>query len=244
MTSRPETAPGRMLIRLGNATFGYAGRAVVRADLLGIDAGHCCGVFGPNGSGKSTLIRGLTGLLPPLTGSVTHAPDTRFGYVPQYRGVDLLWPMSGFDVAAIATSTQSTFGWISREARTRIREAMGRLGVSPLASRPFATLSGGQQQRLLLAGALATSPDVLVLDEPTDGLDVGSRATLLDLLGTLKREGLAVVMISHEVEDLLEVCEQVAWLHAAERAGGVSTVESIDAAAMADRVFTNAGGRR
>ncbi|MDB5297637.1 MAG: transporter, ATPase subunit, partial [Phycisphaerales bacterium] len=114
------------LVTVRRATFGYAGRPVVRADDLRLYAGRCLGVFGPNGAGKTTLVRGLTGLLPPLAGTVTRAARTvvapvpaegsggrdglRFGYLPQYRGMDPAWPMSGFDAAALAASARGRLG--------------------------------------------------------------------------------------------------------------------------------------
>lgn len=228
------------LIDVRGAAFGYSARPIVCVDSLRLERGRCCGVFGPNGSGKTTLVRGLTGLLPPLAGSVDRAIDLRFGYVPQYRGIDSSWPMSGFDAAALALSARTRLGWIGPTARRAIRTAMERLDVLPLARRSFATLSGGQQQRLLLAGALAAAPDVLVLDEPTDGLDVRSRGNLLELLRALTAGGLCAVLISHDVEDLLAVCQHVAWLHAAEAPGSPSEVESIAPEALANRVFSTA----
>src|SRR5207302_10678804 len=120
----------------------------------------------------------------------------------------------GLDAAAMAVSAVRFLGRIGRKDATRVREAMTRMDVHALARRPFAKLSGGQQQRLLLAGALAAEPTVLVLDEPTDGLDVRSRQTLLSLLRDLTAAGgLCTAIISHEVEDLLYLCDEVAWLH-------------------------------
>ncbi|HEX8339952.1 MAG TPA: ATP-binding cassette domain-containing protein [Tepidisphaeraceae bacterium] len=231
MTSGPP------LIDVREASFGYAGRAVVGVHALTFGRGTCVGIFGPNGSGKTTLVRGVVGLLPPIGGRVTRSDERLgIGYLPQFRGVDLAWPISGFDAAALAVSAQTPFGWITGEARRRIEGAMARLGVLPLAGQPFASLSGGQQQRILLAGALATDPDLLVLDEPTDGLDVRSRAELLRLLAALKATGVCTALISHEIEDLLAVCDSVAWLHAAEVAGGTSRVEHLTPDVLADRI--------
>lgn len=227
------------LLTASNATFGYAGRAVVRVDDLRLCRGRCVGVFGPNGAGKTTLVRGLSGLIHPTAGTVDRAAgDVRFGYLSQYRGIDASWPMTGFDAAAMASSARSRFGWIGRAAREQIVAKMARLDVAALAGEPFATLSGGQQQRLLLAGALAAGPQVLVLDEPTDGLDVRSRSALLALLRDLSADGLCVAIISHDLEDLLAVADEVAWLHPAEAAGEPSRVETVMPAAMADRILT------
>jgi ABC-type Mn2+/Zn2+ transport system ATPase subunit len=232
----------RMLIEIRHAIFGYESRPVVRADHLAIQPARCLGIFGPNGSGKTTLVRGLTGLLPPLAGRVLRPlpSEIRFGYLPQHRALELHWPMTGFDAAAMATSATRRLGWIGRWLAPddgTIRESMRRLNVDSLTHRPFAKLSGGQQQRLLLAGALAPKPNVLVLDEPTDGLDVQSRRSLLDLLTQCTARGVSTVIISHEIEDLLQLCHEVAWVHPSENPGDSSTVELITPTDLADRML-------
>lgn len=214
---------------------------VVGVESLEIVHRRCLGIFGPNGAGKTTLVRGMTGLLEPLEGEVRRPEGIRFGYLPQHRAMELHWPMTGFDAAAMGVSARRPLGWVGREEANAVRRAMAELGVDDLGRRPFGKLSGGQQQRLLLAGALAAEPSVLVLDEPTDGLDVHSRRTLLDLLAACGNRGLATVIISHEVEDLLELCDDVAWLQAGQEAGEASTVEVISPEELASRVV--AAGR-
>jgi ABC-type Mn2+/Zn2+ transport system ATPase subunit len=118
------------------------------------------------------------------------------------------------DAALLAISARRPLGW-SRSRRQKALDMMLRLGVQPLASSRFATLSGGQQQRILLSGAMAAEPDVLLLDEPTDGLDVASRSTLLETLRDFTTAGLATVMISHDVEDLLYLCDEIARVNPA-----------------------------
>jgi ABC-type Mn2+/Zn2+ transport system ATPase subunit len=226
-----------MLIELREALFGYANRPVVQVDALCLHAGRCLGVFGPNGSGKTTLVRGMTGLLKPMRGEVARDDSIRIGYLPQHRSMDLHWPMTGFDAAALAISAHSRLGWVGRHDRAHILESMRSMGIVDLARRAFAKLSGGQQQRVLLAGALATGPQVLVLDEPTDGLDVRSRRELLDLLMRMqKSRDLCTVLISHEVEDLLAVSDRIAWLHRPDDSNQPSRVEAIAPDELGDRV--------
>ena len=219
------------------ASFGYSGRPVVRVDHLRLRPGLCLGIFGPNGAGKTTLVRGTTGLLPPLSGQVRRGPDVRIGYLPQHRAMELHWPMSALDAASLAVSSRLWLGWV-RGTGAKVRDGMRTLGVDHLARRPFSKLSGGQQQRLLLAGALADEPDVLVLDEPTEGLDVKSRQVFLSALRDATAGGLCTVIISHDVEDLLFLCDRIAWLHPADDADAASHVEDVAPDVFAGRVVS------
>ena len=239
-----------MLIHASQVVFGYPGRAVVSVPAFELARGKCVGVFGPNGAGKTTMLRGLARLMPATAGEVQHAPDLRLGYIPQHRGLELHWPMNAFDAAGMALSARRRFGWLNPASRRRIADAIRDLDVSDLAGRPFAKLSGGQQQRVLLAGALAADPAALLLDEPTEGLDVRSRAGLLGILRRELDSGRAIVLVSHEVEDHLELADTVAWLHPAASAGGASAVELVEADSMPARLAsirsaaTTAPGRR
>jgi zinc transport system ATP-binding protein len=228
-----------MLIEADHALFGYRGRAVVRADELRIGAGRCMGIFGPNGAGKTTLARGLLGLIKPLHGQLRQRQGLRIGYVAQHRAMELHWPMSGLDAAALCLSAQRRLGWIG--AARAVRRSMQELGVAGLAHRPFGSLSGGQQQRLVLAGALANEPELLVLDEPTDGLDRRSRSEFLELLGGRAGRGIAVLIISHEVEDLLALDADVAWLQPAEREDEPASIELLPARELGRRLLSTGG---
>jgi ABC-type Mn2+/Zn2+ transport system ATPase subunit len=225
-----------MLVEVPHGVFGYGKRPVVHVDNLRLEEGRSLGLFGPNGSGKTTLVRGLMGLLVPMEGQVIRKRhDVHFGYLPQHRALDHTWPMSGLDAATMAVSAQTHFGRVGR-VRAQILEAMRTLGVEDLENHNFSGLSGGQQQRLLLAGAVACKPDILVLDEPTEGLDVRSRRNLLGFLRGTLAAGLCTVIISHDVQDILQACDEVAWLHPGEDIDQPSTVEMISPTDLAERV--------
>jgi len=226
-----------MLIELTNASFGYGTRAVVRAAALSLSARQCLGIHGANGSGKSTLARGLAGLLPPLAGRAWRVPGLRVGYLPQHRQFDAAWPMSGMDAALLAVSARQRFGWCRRGATDAVRPMLDRLGVSDLAARPFATLSGGQQQRLLLAGALADAPQVLVLDEPTEGLDAHTRRVLLQCLADYAAEGGAVVLVSHDVGEIAELATAAAVVDLADDDGQPSRVDVVTTVELRERMM-------
>ena len=217
-----------MRVELRDAVFGYARRPVVRATSLSIAPGRGLGVFGPNGSGKSTLLRGIMGLLSPLSGGVARDGDVRPAYLPQHREMELHWPMSGLDAASLWASATGRFGRINRAMRDVVRAKMALLDVADLAGASFPRLSGGQQQRLLLAGLLATAPNLIVLDEPTDGLDTRSTRTLLAHLRDV-RDGqcAAIVLVSHDIDDLVALCHEVALLHPADVPEQPATVEIV-----------------
>jgi ABC-type Mn2+/Zn2+ transport system ATPase subunit len=226
-----------MLVEVREAVFGYAGRPVVRLERLELRAGRCVGIFGPNGAGKTTLVRGIVGLLPPLAGVIRRMqPNLRVGYLPQHRAMEMHWPMSGLDVACLAASARRRLGW-ARSVFPRVCSELSLLDASALARRHFATLSGGQQQRVMLAGALVADPQVLVLDEPTDGLDVHSRRMLLERLASARQKGLCTILISHEPRDLLAIADEILIVEPAEEEDQPSVALPVDAAHLAEHVM-------
>jgi zinc/manganese transport system ATP-binding protein len=161
-------------------------------------------LVGPNGSGKTTLLRGLLGFVPLLGGRVERRPGLRVGYVPQREGLDPLYPLSAFDVALLGTYGD-TRPWRRSGAgeRARAEEALKVCHANQLARRRYADLSGGQRQRVLIARALAVQPDLLLLDEPTAGVDSETSESIVATLDDLRRaHKLAVWMVSHDLEPL------------------------------------------
>ena len=196
----------RRLLSVERASFGYGGRPVVRDAELAIAEGEFVGLVGPNGSGKSTLLKGLLGLLPPLAGRVVRS-DTlgrALGWVPQRDAIDPVFPMTALDVARLGRAL--VLPWsrrLSAEDDALALDALRQVGLSRQAGAPFQELSGGQRQRALIARALATGPKLLVLDEPTAGVDPESAAAILRLLAELREERrLAVLMVTHHLASL------------------------------------------
>jgi len=189
------------LLSLAGADFGYAGRAVVRGATLAVRPNEFVVLLGSNGSGKTTLLRGLLGFLPPLAGSVRTRAGLRIGYVPQRETLDALYPLSAFDVVRLGAWRDLAF-WRLGGARERdlARRALEACRADGFAGRRYAELSGGQRQRVLLARALASEPELLLLDEPTAGVDPETERGLLDLLGELRRaRGLSIWMVTHHL---------------------------------------------
>jgi ABC-type Mn2+/Zn2+ transport system ATPase subunit len=201
------------LITFQNVTLGYGHRGVLEKLDFGIEDGEVLGLVGPNGGGKTTILRAVLGVIEPQTGTVhRHRPAVRFGYVPQRSRLDGRWPLRTVDV--VLMGLYRDMGLVRRPTREHKREALSLLEYVALeaqAERDFMTLSGGQQQRALLARALITRPDVLVLDEPSTGLDVAGTAQLLRIVEELHRErGLTVVLSSHDLNTVANHVERVA----------------------------------
>jgi ABC-type Mn2+/Zn2+ transport system ATPase subunit len=192
------------LLRVTEADFGYQGRPVVRRASLEVRPAEFVVLLGSNGSGKTTLLRGLLGFLPPLAGRVERRPGLRVGYVPQRETLDPLYPLSGEAVARMGAWRDLPF-WRIGGAREkgRTREALAACRALEFAGQRYAALSGGQRQRVLLARALATEPELLLLDEPTAGVDPDAERGILDLLCELRDErGLAIWMVTHHVQSI------------------------------------------
>jgi manganese/zinc/iron transport system ATP- binding protein len=190
------------LIELVKVQVGYQHQPLLPPVDLAIHAGQFLGIVGPNGAGKTTLVRTLLGLLPPVAGTVVFPErrKPRFGYVPQRASVDLSFPLTAFDVTLMGR-----YGLIgplrrpSRADREKALAALADVGVADLASRAFHALSGGQRQRVLVARALASDPEILVLDEPTNGLDLPAERSMMDLVASFTSRGIGVVLVSHHL---------------------------------------------
>jgi len=194
-----SSAPQPPLISIEGAAFGYPPRAPVLEGVdLAIPPGDFLGVVGPNGAGKSTLLRALLGLHAPLAGVVRRAPGIRAGYVPQRQALDPIWPVRVVEVVLMGLARE--IGLLRRPGaahRARALEALAQTGMAAHAERLYRDLSGGQQQRALIARALAPAPDLLVLDEPTNDLDLTGERDVMELVRSLHEGGRAVVLVTH-----------------------------------------------
>ncbi len=207
MTARP-------LVALEDASIGYGGEALLAGVSVAVVPGDFLAVVGPNGGGKTTLLRALLGVLPLLRGRRVQPSPLRLGYVPQRDHVDAYWPLTVAEVALMGRFRLVPPG---RRPRAPDREAVAlalrRVGIEDLAGRAFRTLSGGQRQRTLIARALASDPELLALDEPTNGMDPSAELDALDVLRDLHRGGrLAVVMISHRLEAVANYARRLAFV--------------------------------
>ena len=203
------------LVSFRDATLGYGHRAVLRDFNLDILDHDFLGIVGPNGAGKTTILRTFLGSLKPLGGSVTIAPGLRYGYVPQRDAVDTLFPLHVLEVVLMGRYDRIGLGRRPTPAdRDLARSALDRVGIAHLAEWPLNSLSGGQRQRTLIARALVGQPNVLVLDEPTNGMDLVATTQILGLVRDLhEKTGITVVMVSHALNEVANYVERVALVY-------------------------------
>jgi ABC-type Mn2+/Zn2+ transport system ATPase subunit len=160
------------------------------------------GIVGPSGAGKTTLLRVLLGTVRPNAGAVTRRPDLRVGYVPQVDTVNWDFPVTVGQCVLMARTRGRRLPWPSPTERAEVADVLDRLGIGDLTRRHIRELSGGQQQRVFIARALLGRPQLLVMDEPTSGVDVRTRHEVLHLLDDLHRDGLAVVLTTHDLNGI------------------------------------------
>jgi len=202
------------LITLDNLSIGYNGRPVLSGISVTIPRASFTAILGANGSGKSTLLKTLLGLLPPIEGRIDGKYLT-FGYVPQSIQFDPIYLLSGFEVALMGVYGRANPGRrVPGAERAFARECLKAAGASEFARKPFAELSGGQKQRVLIARALATMPDILVLDEPTAGVDITATHAVLDFISQIIREReITVLFVTHDFALVRDHAQKVVWLH-------------------------------
>lgn len=206
------------VITLRSATFGYADRSVVESVDLTVYRGEVVALLGPNGSGKSTLVRGLLGLSERHAGEVEllgtpldrFTERTRIGYVPQRHSLSTAVRATVTEIVAIGRLAHRPW-WrrAGEEDTVHVAKAIAAVGLTDRAHEEVSSLSGGQQRRVLIARALAAQPDVLVMDEPTAGVDRANQEVLAEVLSRLAAAGTTMLIVTHELESLSDVVTRI-----------------------------------
>jgi len=213
----------RPFVELEDVDFDYGAGPVLERINLTVEAGDFLGIIGPNGSGKTTLLRIILGLLPPTRGAVRlfgHPPGAfgqwgRLGYVPQKATLDPSLPVTVREVVATGLlPSLGLFGRLRASTRERIEEVLGQVGMAEQGSTRIGVLSTGQQQRVLIARALVSKPELLILDEPTGGVDPEAQTSFYALLHHLNRErDVTLILVSHDIAVVAKEVTKLACLN-------------------------------
>ena len=192
------------LIRLDNVSVQFGDETVLQQVQLQVNAGEIVTLIGPNGAGKTTLVRCVLKLLKPSTGSVWHKTNLRIGYMPQKLHIDATLPLSVLRFLRLVPGVN----------RPIALAALAEVGAERLIDSPLQSISGGEMQRVLLARALLRKPELLVLDEPVQGVDIAGQAELYRLITTLRdRHHCGVLMVSHDLHLVMSTTDQVICLN-------------------------------
>ncbi|WP_169704500.1 metal ABC transporter ATP-binding protein [Candidatus Kuenenia stuttgartensis] len=189
-------------INLANVSIGYRGTPILESINFSINRGDAIVLFGQNGSGKTTLFKTILRIIPPLHGNIIYQNNTpqRFGYVPQSQSLDEIYPFTALDIVLMGTFGQiKPFSFTPAKSRILAKQCLMDVGMLESKRKLFSELSGGQKQRVLIARALATNPNILLLDEPVAGIDVDAVKMIMELITMLhEKHHLTVMMITHE----------------------------------------------
>lgn len=205
------------LVELKDVTFGYGAEPALENISLHLHPGQFAALVGPSGAGKTSLLKLILGTLQPTKGevyihgqSLNDQPAPQVGYVPQLETVDWSFPVTVEEVVLMGRVRRvGIWPWPSADDKQRVRKVLERLDIRDLAGRHIRDLSGGQQQRVFLARALIAEPDLLVLDEPTTGVDMRTAENVLHMLADLNRQGISILMTTH---DLNAAAAHVPWV--------------------------------
>ena len=201
------------VLTVKNLSLGYDGHTIVEGLDFSVNAGDYLCIVGENGSGKTTLMKTLLHLNEPLGGEILPGDglqQNEIGYLPQQTLVQRDFPASVREI--VQSGFQAHMGWrpfYSKEEKKQAEDMMARMGISDLADRCYRELSGGQQQRVLLSRALCATEKLLLLDEPVAGLDPKVTEEMYELIGKLNREGVTILMVSHDISAALEYASHI-----------------------------------
>lgn len=218
-------------ITLKDLAIGYSGNIILGDINFSLQKGEFAVLFGPNGCGKTTLFKTILRIIPPIHGTIAYGDDyiPRFGYVPQRQYLDEIYPFTAGEVVLMGTFGQrKPFYPTSKPDRILVEQCLKDVGMLELKRVFFSELSGGQKQRILIARALATRPNVLLLDEPITGLDVLAQKKIIELISELhKKRQLTVMMVTHEVHHIPSWVKKIIHIHSYVALGSLEEIISL-----------------
>lgn len=204
----------KVLIQFREVSLGYGKKNVLSGINFSIEKNDFIGIIGANGSGKTTMLKGIVGLLKPLRGKIESNGSLAYGYVPQSNTIDDIFPFTVFEIVKMGLHAKApALRRFSKEDKEKINSVLNQTGIETFASIPYRDLSGGLKQRVLIARALVSKPDVLILDEPTNDLDISSEKAIMDLIKNLHdNDKITVIMVSHLINVVINYVKKVGFI--------------------------------
>jgi len=210
---------GTNVIEFDHVSFSYDGYPVLEGVNITVHEKDYLSIVGPNAGGKTTMMKLILGLIRPTKGSVRVFGESpvkarpRMGYMPQHASLDSLFPVSVMDVVMMGRlGSGMKLGFYTRKDRQAAQEALEMVELGDVGHKPFSDLSGGQSQRVLIARALVSQPELLLLDEPTSNVDIAVETELYELLNTLNQE-MTIVLVTHDLGFVSRYVKQVACVN-------------------------------
>ncbi|MCR4773798.1 MAG: metal ABC transporter ATP-binding protein [Prevotella sp.] len=214
-----ENNTRRQIIKIENINAGYENKIAIENATLTIYKHDFLGVIGPNGGGKTTLMKVLLGLLNPQSGTITYYKDGKetdkitMGYLPQYSKIDRDFPISVYEVVLSGLSNKKPFlRPFTKEQKQHVADTINYMQLSDIVEKPIGALSGGQLQRVLLARAIVSDPEVLVLDEPNTYIDQRYQEQMYEMLNEINKH-CAIILVSHDIGTILQNVKDVACVN-------------------------------
>jgi len=211
------------VLQLEKVSFSYANSDVVKDVSFSVEKGDFVGLIGPNGSGKTTLLKIILGIFAPRKGSVNlfgqelkqFTEWNRIGYVPQKAtNIEKNFPATVYEVVSMGLLPIQKFPKIiTKNDDKKIKDALSVVKMEKYSQKRITELSGGQQQRVLIAKALVTAPEILILDEPTTGVDQENQKSFYDLLGKLNKKGMTIILVSHDIGRITQYVTKIASIN-------------------------------
>jgi len=200
-------------IDVKDVSFSFGKEKALSNISFSIRKGDFFGLVGPNGGGKTTLIKLILGLYVPSSGRICSASE-KIGYVPQKAGIDASFPASVFETVSLGLLSEKKFPKrIDERDAQRVRTALKSVGMEKFPQKRIGELSGGQQQRVLIARALVSEPQMLILDEPATGIDRKAQTDFYEMLANLNKNGITILLISHDIGRITRHANRVASLN-------------------------------